>query len=80
MALGLPVITFDAAVSRQYLGANGIYARYGDGADLAAQIIQTLQQPAWAATLGQTNRQMAIAHHSINHIAPQLEAVYRKLL
>jgi glycosyltransferase involved in cell wall biosynthesis len=59
MALGLPVITFDAAVSRQYLGDNGIYARYGDGADLAAKIIQTLQQPTWAATLGQANRQMA---------------------
>lgn len=80
MALGLPVITFDTAVSRQYLGDNGIYARYGDGADLAAKIIQTLQQPTWAATLGQANRQIAVDHHSITHIAPQLEAVYRQLL
>ena len=80
MALGLPVVTFDAAVSRQYLGDYGIYAAYADRADLAAKIIHTLQHPQDAQQIGQHNRVAAVANHSITHIGPQLEAVYQQIL
>lgn len=80
MALGLPVITFDSAVSRQYLGDAGIYARYGDKDDFAQKIIETLQNPEMRAAAGAANRATAIAQHSILHIGPALEAVYAQVV
>jgi glycosyltransferase involved in cell wall biosynthesis len=79
MSLGLPVITFDSAVGRQYLGDNGIYAAYADRDDLARHIIWSLQHPDEARRIGQQNRALAEHHHSIAHIGPQLEAVYHRL-
>lgn len=79
MSLGLPVITFDTSVSRQYLGDNGIYAEYGSRESLTARIIETLQHPNHAVQIGRRNRDMAIANHSIAHIGPQLEAIYDQL-
>jgi glycosyltransferase involved in cell wall biosynthesis len=79
MSLGLPVITFDTPVSRQYLGNNGIYAEYGSRDSLTARIIETLQHPDRAMHIGQRNRDLAIANHSISHIGPQLEMVYQRL-
>lgn len=76
MALGLPVITFDSAVSRQYLGEHGIYARYGDRDDLAQRIIDTLNDDALRERTSAANRAIALAHHSTQHIGPALEAVY----
>lgn len=79
MSLGLPVITFDSAVSRQYLGDNGIYATYGNRESLAARIIETLQHPEDARTIGQRNRILAIANHSTAHIGPYLESIYQRV-
>ena len=76
MALGLPVITFDSAVSRQYLGDSGIYARYADREDLAQRIIDTLNDEGLRTAVGATNRLLAQQHHSIAHIGPALEDVY----
>jgi glycosyltransferase involved in cell wall biosynthesis len=80
MSLGMPVITFDSPVGRQYLGEHGIYAAYGDRHDLARKIIWALQHPDDCARIGQHNRELAISQHSIAHIGPQLEAVYRQLI
>jgi glycosyltransferase involved in cell wall biosynthesis len=79
MSLGLPVITFDTSVSRQYLGDNGIYAEYGSRDSLTARIIETLHHPERAMRIGQRNRELAITNHSIAHIGPQLEMVYQRL-
>jgi glycosyltransferase involved in cell wall biosynthesis len=76
MALGLPVITFDSAVSHQYLGEHGIYARYADREDLAQCIINTLNDDALRTRIGAANRATALDHHSIQHIGPALESVY----
>ena len=76
MALGLPVITFDSAVSRQYLGESGIYARYADREDLAQRIIETLNDEELRNAVGATNRLLALQLHSIAHIGPALEDVY----
>ncbi len=76
MAMGLPVITFDSAVSRQYLGEAGIYAQYADREDLARCIIETLNNETIRTQAGKTNRDMALLHHSIQHIGPALEDVY----
>ena len=76
MALGLPVITFDSAVSRQYLGEHGIYARYADREHLAQCIIDTLNDDTLRTRMSAENRASAIDHHSIHHIGPALESVY----
>lgn len=76
MALGLPVITFESAVSRQYLGESGIYARYADREDLAQRIIDTLNDEGLRSSAATTNRLLALQHHSIAHIGPALEDVY----
>lgn len=79
MSLGLPVITFDTSVSRQYLGDNGIYAEYGSRESLTYHIIDTLKHPKRAAQIGHRNRKLAIVNHSISHIGPQLETIYQRL-
>ncbi len=42
MAMGLPVVAFDTPVSREYLGAQGIYARPGDADSLAQALLAAL--------------------------------------
>lgn len=76
MAMGLPVITFDTAVSREYLGDLGIYARYGDPKDLAAKLRHALAEPEWAERLGRLSRQKAVRDLSSDHAGPEIEAVY----
>lgn len=76
MAMSLPVITFDTAVSREYLGALGIYARFGSADDLAAKIVQSLEQREWAQYLGLLGRQKAVRDLSSDRSGPEIEAVY----
>jgi glycosyltransferase involved in cell wall biosynthesis len=45
MAMGLPTVAFDTPVSREYLGDEGIYAKRGDPASLAAALLDGLSDP-----------------------------------
>jgi len=56
MAMGLPVVSFDTPVSREYLGAQGIYARPGDAGSLAQALLVALNgdHRARAAQLRET--------------------------
>lgn len=80
MAMGLPIITFDTPVSREYLGDLGIYARFGSVDDLAAKLRLALDQPAWATRLGQRGRERAVRALSSDLAGPQIEAVYAAAL
>jgi glycosyltransferase involved in cell wall biosynthesis len=80
MAMGLPVVTFDTPVSREYLGDTGIYAEFGSAADLADKLRLALEQREWAAQLGAMGRAYAVHALSWEHIGPQLEAVYADVL
>lgn len=80
MAMGLPVITFDTPVSREYLGELGIYARFGSVDDLAAKLQQALSQPEWAAQLGRQCRERALRELSSDRAGPQIEAIYAAAL
>jgi len=42
MAVGLPTVAFDTPVAREYLGAEGVYARRGDVSSLAEELGRTL--------------------------------------
>ena len=56
MAMGLPTVAFDTPVSREYLGAQGIYARPGDADSLAQALLTALDgnHNSQAARLRQT--------------------------
>ncbi|KAB8144366.1 glycosyltransferase family 4 protein [Chloroflexia bacterium SDU3-3] len=76
MAMGLPVVTFDTPVSREYLGDLGIYARFGSVDDLADKIAQALADPERAGRLGALGRQKAVHDLSSDRAGPEIEAVY----
>jgi glycosyltransferase involved in cell wall biosynthesis len=80
MAMGLPIITFDTPVSREYLGDIGIYARFGSAEDLAANLRLALEQPDWAARLGQLGRARALRELSSGRAGPEIEAIYAAAL
>ena len=46
MAMGLPTVSFDTPVSREYLGELGLYATPGDPASLADALLQGLLEDA----------------------------------
>jgi glycosyltransferase involved in cell wall biosynthesis len=76
MAMGLPIVTFDTPVSREYLGEIGIYARLGSAADLAEKLQLALEQREWAARLGQLGREWAVRELSSSRAGPEIEAIY----
>jgi glycosyltransferase involved in cell wall biosynthesis len=76
MAMGLPTITFDTPVSREYLGETGIYAAFGSRDDLAQQIIAALSNPAKAWQLGRAARELAIQNLSWQQAVQRIEALY----
>jgi glycosyltransferase involved in cell wall biosynthesis len=80
MAMGLPIVTFDTPVSREYLGDIGIYARFGSAEDLAAKLRQALDQPGWAARLGQLGRERAVRELASGRAGPEIEAIYAAAL
>jgi glycosyltransferase involved in cell wall biosynthesis len=80
MAMGLPIVTFDTPVSREYLGDLGIYARFGSAEDLAAKLRQALEQPEWARRLGLLGREQAVRALSSDRAGPEIERVYAAAL
>jgi glycosyltransferase involved in cell wall biosynthesis len=80
MAMGLPIVTFDTPVSREFLGELGIYAAYGSAADLAAKIRRALDEPAWAGRLGALGRERAVRELSWERAGRQIESIYAEVL
>jgi glycosyltransferase involved in cell wall biosynthesis len=74
MAMGLPVVAFDTPVSREYLGAQGIYAQPGDVDSLADALVAALDgdHRARAAQL----RQIAIECYSWDQAAGAILQAY----
>ena len=80
MAMGLPVVTFDTPVAREYLGDLGIYARFGSVSDLAAKLRLALEQHGWSSRLGQLGRDQAVRQLSSDRGGPEIEAIYVEAL
>jgi glycosyltransferase involved in cell wall biosynthesis len=80
MAMGLPTVTFDTPVSREYLGEAGIYAAFGSRTDLAARIGAALDDPTWAAGLGAQSRALAVRDLSWERSARRIEELYGEAL
>ena len=64
MAVALPTVAFDTPVSHEYLGEHGVYAAYGDAAELARCLEGLLDDPQRRAELGAALRQRAQQRYS----------------
>jgi glycosyltransferase involved in cell wall biosynthesis len=81
MAMTLPTVVFDIPVTREYLGALGVYAgRAGDPVALADAIAGLLADPGRRAALGQKLRERAARHFSWERAGRQLLTIYDGVL
>jgi glycosyltransferase involved in cell wall biosynthesis len=80
MAMGLPVVAFDAPANREILGDLGVYARHGDGRDFAGKLIGLLEQPDQARAIGTLLRERAVHRLAWKDRIGELLAVYETLL
>lgn len=78
LAMGLPVVAFDTPVSREMLGDLGVFARFGDSASLAQEMIGLLDDPDRARSLGQMGRIKAVREHSWELGGQQIAAIYER--
>ncbi|MAU01711.1 MAG: glycosyl transferase family 1 [Anaerolineaceae bacterium] len=79
MALGQPVVAYDSAVHREYLGESGVYARSGDVAAFTGAIATLLHQPDRRQELGQKLRQRALETYSWQNAGEQIVSLYKQL-
>jgi len=78
LAMGLPVVAFDTPVSHEILGNVGRYARYGDVASLADEILALLGDRREMEILSAAGRAKAISEHSWELGALQIQAIYER--
>jgi glycosyltransferase involved in cell wall biosynthesis len=76
MAMGLPVVSFDVPVSREYLDSLGVYARPGDATSLAEALEAVLADREQARALGQRLRQRAITQYTWLEAGQKIMDVY----
>lgn len=79
MALGQPVVAYDSAVHREYLGDLGVYAPSGDVVAFAEAITALLHQPERRLKLGQQLRQRALQTYSWQKAGEHIVSLYKKL-
>lgn len=80
MAMGLPTVTFDVPVSREFLGELGVYAPPGDVPALADAIQTLLDHPDMARTLGQRARQRAAEQYAWDQAGRYILNLYEQVL
>lgn len=76
MAMGLPVVAFDTAVSREFLAENGRYAPPGDAGALAERILELAGDREEACRLGRRLRRRAEAEFGWRKAGERLLALY----
>jgi glycosyltransferase involved in cell wall biosynthesis len=79
MALGKPIVQFDLAEGRYSAQAASLYARSNDCADLAAKIVELLDDPERRRRMGAYGRRRVIEQLEWRHEAPKLVAAYQAL-
>jgi glycosyltransferase involved in cell wall biosynthesis len=79
MALGKPIVQFDLAEGRFSARRASLYARRNDAIDLAAKIVELLDDPRRRAEMGEYGRRRVEAELAWNHEAPKLLAAYDAL-
>jgi glycosyltransferase involved in cell wall biosynthesis len=79
MALGKPVVQFDLTEGRYSAQRASLYAKKNDASDLAAKLVELLDDPARRAAMGQFGRRRVENELEWRHEAPKLLAAYETL-
>ncbi len=79
MALGKPIVQFDLTEGRYSARRASLYARRNDPLDLAAKIVELLDDPLRRAEMGKYGRRRVENELAWNHEAPKLLAAYEAL-
>jgi len=80
MAMGLPTVTFDTPVSREYLGEWGVYAPKGDSVAFARAIVSLLNEKERALELGSALRSRALSHYSWEKAGRKIVEIYHQVV
>ncbi|HNS52913.1 MAG TPA: glycosyltransferase family 4 protein [Anaerolineae bacterium] len=75
MAVGLPTVAFETAVSREYLGREGLYAERGSPGSLAEVMLAAMDDPD-AARRSAALRQKAVGQHTWREAAKVIVRAY----
>ena len=79
MALGKPIVQFDLAEGRYSARRASLYAKKNDAVDLAAKILELLDDPARRAAMGDYGRRRVEDELEWRYEAPKLLAAYDTL-
>jgi glycogen synthase len=79
MLRGLPVIASDLGAFAEVLGPAGLIFRTGDAADLAAKLVQLLDDPVLPNTLGHRGQQRVFDSYSRARMIEEHARVYREV-
>jgi glycosyltransferase involved in cell wall biosynthesis len=79
MALGKPIVQFDLTEGRYSAQAASLYARKNDAVDLAAKIVELLDDPARRSEMGNYGRRRVENELEWRHEVPKLLAAYAAL-
>lgn len=79
MAMAQPVVAYDTAVNREYLGELGTFAPVGDVACFAARIADLARTPEEATRLGRLLRERSMTMFSWSAAADRIVALYEGL-
>jgi glycosyltransferase involved in cell wall biosynthesis len=79
MALGKPVVQFDLTEGRRSAGDASLYAQPDDAVDLAAKIVELLDDPQRREFMGRVGRARIERSLEWRHQAPRLLAAYAAL-
>jgi glycosyltransferase involved in cell wall biosynthesis len=79
MAMGLPVVSFDTPVAREYLGDDGVYAPLADVDAFAAAITNLLTSETQRMATARALRQRAEQEYSWQKMGERIVGVYSTL-
>ena len=79
MALAKPIVQFDLAEGRYSAQAASLYARRNDPVDMAAKIVELLDDPARRREMGEYGRRRVVEELEWRHEVPNLLAAYEAL-
>jgi glycosyltransferase involved in cell wall biosynthesis len=79
MALGKPIVQFDLAEGRYSAQRASLYAKKNDAFDLAAKIVELLDDPVRRAEMGEFGRRRVENELEWRHEAPKLLTAYAAL-
>jgi glycosyltransferase involved in cell wall biosynthesis len=79
MAVGLPIVCFDKANNRNYLGEGGYFCAEMASAEIAKGILHFAAQPDDAKKKGQLNKEKAVEFGWYKS-GQAIEVIYKKLI